>query len=329
MISQIDRLTQKKKPRHDRLLLSIGDDAAAFLPNPGYVLLVSSDALIEGIHFERKWTSARTLGWKSLAVNLSDIAAMGGVPLYVTTTLGLPASITPRFITDFYRGLSELASQFGVTVVGGDTCSSLRDLFIDITVIGQVRPREMLTRSKSKPGDLIFVTGRLGESAIGLDLLRTQSKISLESRYVERHLRPMPRLAVARHIASHRLATSMIDLSDGLSTDLNHICQQSRVGAIIEASSIPLPQLRSRVREWLPKSPLHYALNGGEDYELLFTVSPAKRHLVPATIEGIEVSQIGIVTRRKELFLTQGKQRTRRLSAAGFDHFNSSSLSPH
>ncbi len=325
IISQIHTITQNKGPTRGRLILSMGDDAAAFRPRPGYLLLISSDALIEGIHFDRKLTSATALGWKALAVNLSDIAAMGGKPLYATTTLGIPLTIPSRFIVNFYRGLNDLASRYGVTVVGGDTCSSPRDLFIDINIVGEVRSDGLLTRAKAQPGDLLFVTGTLGESAMGLELLKTQSSISQTGRrLIERHLRPTPRLAIGKYLSSHRLAKALIDISDGLSTDLHHLCEQSQVGAVIEERAIPTPELESGLRNQLARTPIEYALNGGEDYELLFAVPAKKSRVLPSHIDGVAVHEIGKITAQKGICRIKQSNRIRRLPARGFDHFRNS-----
>ena len=330
IISRIRRITQKRRSFQDRLILSIGDDAAAFRPQPGYLLLVSSDALIEGVHFEKELTSAEALGWKALAVNLSDIAAMGGNPLYATTTLGIPAATSPRFIAGFYRGLNRLASKHGVVIVGGDTCSSPKALFIDLTILGEVKPRQLLTRSGAKPGDVLFVTGTLGESAIGLELLKTKTKASRShNHYIERHLRPSPRLVIGRYLSSHQIASALIDISDGLSTDLHHLCEQSQVGAVIEGSQIPHPKLSAAMKEELAKSPMNYALNGGEDYELLFAVPSQKTYLVPSHIKGIPVHAIGKITGQKGICSIKEATRTHRLPAAGFDHFKNSQSSDH
>jgi thiamine-monophosphate kinase len=325
IISQIQQITQKKKTVQNRLQLSIGDDAAAFRIRPGYLLLVSSDALIERIHFDRKWTSPKDLGWKALAVNLSDIAAMGGDPLYALTTLGIPPKIPSGFIAAFYRGLNKLASRHGVSLVGGDTCSSPKDLFIDLTILGEVKPHQLLTRSGAKPGDVLFVTGTLGESAIGLELLKKGSKASHPgTHFIERHLRPSPRLVIGRYLSSHQIASALIDISDGLSTDLHHLCEQSRVGAVIEGSQIPLPKIPAAMNVKLAKSPMNYALNGGEDYELLFAVPSQKTHLVPSLIDGIPVHEIGKVTRQRGICSIKEGYRTRKLPTGGFDHFRKS-----
>ncbi len=325
ILSRILQITQKRKPVRGRLLLSIGDDAAAFRARPGYLLLASSDALIEGIHFDREWTSPRNLGWKALAVNLSDIAAMGGSPLYALTTLGIPPKIPSGFIVDFYRGLSQLASRHGVALVGGDTCSSPKDLFIDVTILGEVKSHQLLTRSGARPGDILFVTGTLGESAIGLELLKTGSKASRpRNHFIERHLRPNPRLVIGRYLSAHRIASALIDVSDGLSTDLHHLCEQSQVGAAIEESKIPLPKLSATMKKELGQSPINYALNGGEDYELLFAVPSPKTHLVPSHIDGIPVHEIGKITGQKRICSIEEAGRIRRLPAAGFDHFRNS-----
>jgi len=306
-------------------VLSIGDDAAAIRQRPGCLLLLSCDALIEGIHFELKSTSAKDLGWKALAVNLSDIAAMGGEPLCVTISIGLPPETPPGFTASFYRGLSEIATKHGVAVVGGDTCSSPKNLFIDVTILGEVKARKMLTRAGARPGDELYVTGTLGESAIGLELLKTRGKISQDYKhFVKRHQKPTPRLAIGKFLSSHGLATAMIDISDGLSTDLHHLCEQSNVGAVVEEFKIPLPRLTSGLKGLLSKPLIDYALNGGEDYELLFAVPPKKTHLIPSQIDGIAIHEVGKVTGRREICYIMRDNRKRRLYAGGFDHFSSS-----
>ena len=318
MIREIRRISAS--PTNRRLALSIGDDAAAFRTRPGRLILVSTDALVEGIHFKLSYCSAEDLGWKALAVNLSDIAAMGGTPLYVTTSIALPRGVAPDFVRRFYRGLTAIARKHAVTLIGGDTCRSMRGIFIDVTIIGEVEPRQMLTRHGAKPGDLIYVTGELGASGVGLELLSRSRKPAPRSAATRRHLRPQPRCTAGRFLAERKLASAMIDLSDGLSTDLGHLCSQSGVGALIEASRIPLAKIAARHRRLLRNAPLQYALHGGEDYELLFAVPSRLSQCVPRQIDGLPVHNIGWITRSTGLWLLDGQER-QRLHAGGFDHF--------
>jgi thiamine-monophosphate kinase len=221
MIRAIQRIAGHPKDR--RLALSIGDDAAAFRTDPDCLTLVSTDALVEGIHFDLAYCSPEDVGWKALAVNLSDIAAMGGTPLYATTSIALTRRISADFVTRLYRGLASIARQHAVTLIGGDTCRSLHGIFLDVTIIGEVAPMQMLTRQGAKPGDLLYVTGELGGSSAGLELLsRSRKKIS-RSAAIRRHLRPQPRCAAGRLLAEQKLVSAMIDLSDGLSTDLSRL----------------------------------------------------------------------------------------------------------
>jgi len=317
MIRRIQQIAADQANR--RLILSIGDDAAAFRPRPGYLILVSTDALVEGIHFDFKYCSADDVGWKALAVNLSDIAAMGGMPLYVTTSIALPREVASSFVPRFYRGLTAIARQHGVTLIGGDTCRSPQGVFVDVTIVGEVEPRHLLTRKGAKPGDLIYVTGELGGSAAGMELLSRSRRAPVRSAVAKRHLRPLPRCSAARFLAQRNLASAMIDLSDGLSTDLGHLCEHSGVGGIVEAARIPVARTAGRHRE-LADSPLHYALHGGEDYELLFTVPSQLSRRIPKEIGGVPAHKIGWITRSPGVWLVEGQEK-RPLHPRGFAHF--------
>jgi len=322
LIKSIQRLSRRKILPRTRLALSIGDDAAAFRSRKDSLVLISTDSLVEGIHFDLRYFSPENLGWKALAVNLSDIAAMGGRPLYFTTSIAVPRGRDSRWVQKLYRGMLELASKSQVHLIGGDTCASPQGVFLDLTILGEVKPAEMVTRRGARPGDLLFVTGELGECSMGLELLKQHPQFA--KRYPEtirRHLRPTPRSHAGRFLASHRLASSLIDISDGLSTDLHHLCEQSRVGAVIDAEKIPIAKASGKLRSLLSKPALDYALNGGEDYELLFTVSPSLAKKIPEQVGDVTIHEIGWITSNpgRCYLLEQGKKK--RLFSGGFDHF--------
>ncbi|MFA5110658.1 MAG: thiamine-phosphate kinase [Desulfobaccales bacterium] len=259
-----------------QVVLGIGDDCAALaLDGPDY-LLWTVDTLVEGVHFDLAYTSLDQLGWKSLAVNVSDIAAMGGEPRYALLSLGWPPARDRGPALQFAAGLARAAREYGVAVIGGDTVAAPERLVITVTLTGQVPASQMLRRAGARPGDLVFVTGPLGEAAAGLEILRRGAKLSpdLQEPLIEAHLAPRPHLAAGRLLAREALATALIDTSDGVATDLFHICQAGSVGARIPAAAVPIsPRVRAAAPA-LGVSALNLALTGGEDYLLLFTASP-------------------------------------------------------
>jgi thiamine-monophosphate kinase len=286
LIEKIRRAT----PVGRGIRIGIGDDAA-WVDNPTGSSLITSDLLIEGVHFNLRWTSLFELGYKSLAVNLSDIAAMGGVPKYVILSLGIPADFDSKKIQQFYRGIYALAKRSGTSLIGGDTNVS-KSLIISVCVIGYA-PWKPIRRGGAQVGDDIYVTGTLGDSALVLALLH-QKKRPLEhntsSPLLARHHRPTPRLAAGAVLARKKLATAMIDVSDGLLQDLGHICKASGTGALIWNERIPLSR-SYRAFAGNGKVFTYYALIGGEDYELLFCAKLRDR----ARIRRIEkVAQVAI-----------------------------------
>jgi thiamine-monophosphate kinase len=320
-VHSIQKLVGRTGPALPELILPIGDDAAAFQPSKGSLLLVSSDALIEGIHFQLNYFSPGDLGWKALAVNLSDIAAMGGTPRLFTTSLAIPPTMSRHFLHRFYQGMLELAQKAGVALAGGDTCASRKDFFLDVTILGEVPRKQLIPRSGAQPGDILFVTGELGGSAIGLEFLQRGLDLHGKTQYLKRHLRPVPRLDVGRWLGKNRLATAMIDLSDGLSIDLHRLLTSSGVGARLQATLLPPPRFSRKLASMLSHSLLHYLLHGGEDYELLFSVPPHLKHRIPAERDGVRISEIGVITsERGKCWLSSGGQTTR-LYPAGYDHF--------
>lgn len=322
LIERIHRLARQVLPPSEHVSLSFGDDAAALVPSSGHMLLISTDALVEGIHFDLDYFRPEDLGWKALAVNLSDIAAMGGRPLGFTTSLAFPKETPPSFVTRVYRGMLKLAELSGSDLLGGDLCASPAHVFLDVTILGEVKPEQVRTRKNARPGDSVFVTGELGASAIGLELLRRLPRRARYYRHLAgRHLRPMPRSRIGCWLSATGCASALIDLSDGLSTDLHHLCQASRVGAVIDADRIPLPAISPKVGSWVERPLLDYGLNGGEDYELLFTVPPGRRNQVPRRLEGLGIHEIGCIIDEPGSCWLREQGRLKPLSPGGFDHF--------
>lgn len=269
------------------VLRGIGDDAAVIRPSAGQTLLLTTDLLAEGVHFDLASTALEDVGYKAAVANLSDIAAMGGTPQHLLVAVAIPPSRSSFEIEQLYRGLMRACRLHGVDLVGGDTSASRHGLFLSITLTGTVTPGLALTRDGARAGDLIYVTGTLGDSLAGLTLLERirekrpdaiGGKNQRHRRYlIDRHLHPTPRIKEGRLLSTHRLATAAIDISDGLSGDLAHICEQSEVGAEIDETSLPLSPACRAYAAACRTDPIRLALTGGEDYELLFTVRPAHR----------------------------------------------------
>jgi thiamine-monophosphate kinase len=284
--------------------LGIGDDAAVLRVPPGHEILVTTDFSLEGVHFRREWHPAESVGHRCLARGLSDIAAMGGEPRAAFLSLALPADLPQRWVDRFVRGLLALAKKHGVTLAGGDTAQSPAGVLADIVVVGSAPKGKAITRAGARPGDVLYVTGELGGSAAVLGELYRSRKISAKK--FARHFYPEPRVAVGSFLRERGWATAMIDLSDGLSTDLHHICEESGVGAEVLAEAIPCDRAAS----------LEQALHGGEDYELLFTTRPGRK--VPKEIAGVPVTRIGEIA-RSGVFLTRSGER-KRLASGGWEH---------
>lgn len=300
----IDRIRrQAGRGRSAGVIAGIGDDAAILRVEPGFELLVTTDFSAEGVHFRRDWSTPQAIGYRALARGLSDIAAMGGTPFAAFLSLGLPARTQQKWVDGFLQGFLRLARKHSVLLAGGDTSSSNSGIVADVIVTGKVPKGRALRRSGARPGDVICVTGVLGGPAALIRRLRA-------GKFTQRTILPEPRIAVGSRLREERLARAMIDLSDGLSTDLHHICEQSGVGAAVMESAVP----RAR------GATLDEALNGGEDYELLFTVPRNKR--VPAQIAGVTVTAVGEITRSRNAemrLLSRGKWK--RLRPQGWQHF--------
>lgn len=297
------------------LVAGIGDDCAVLRSEPGFDTLVTTDFSLEGIHFRRDWHPAESIGHRCLTRGLSDIAAMGGEPVAAFLSLALPRDVPQSWVRGFNRGLLRLAGQYRVALAGGDTAESPHGVLADIVVLGTVPKAQAVLRSGAGPGDRVFVSGALGESAAELLNLRSRGGNKADLRRYARHFYPDPRIALGRSLRKRKIATAMIDTSDGLSTDLRHLCEESDVGAEIDGGRIP----RSRVGKPAHKVNLDLALHGGEDYELLFTVSPDQP--VPRVLNGVPLTEIGRITARKKILLRSAEGKIRELKAHGWEHF--------
>jgi len=314
--------------RHSSLLLGIGDDAAILRQRAGLDTVVTADLLVEEIDFRlgRGGISPRDLGRRALAVSLSDVAAMGARPRFCLLSVGVPRERwRGRFLEELYAGVGALAEAHGVHIIGGDTSRTPERVVIDSIVLGEVRSGRAVLRSGARVGDQIFVTGSLGGAAAGLKILEgvavRQSRLKgFERSLVERQLRPVARVEWGALLCERRLATASIDLSDGLSSDLAHVCRESGVGARIEAASLPLDPLLEQAG--LSESDaLRLALDGGEDFELLFTVSERNARKLPNELNGVRVTRIGEVTAERGKIRLIHKGRERILRPGGFEHF--------
>lgn len=296
------------------ILTGIGDDCAVLRLLPGHESLVTTDFTLEGIHFRRDWHPPESAGHRCLTRGLSDIAAMGGEPVAAFLSLALPRDLPQSWVGRFVRSLISLAEKHGVTLAGGDTAESPNGIFADIIVVGTVPKRKAILRSGAHPGDGIFVSGELGGSAAAVLQMRTKEK-KLNPRDYPRHFFPEARLELGRILREKRLATAMIDISDGLSTDVAHICEESKVGAELESVLIPRASVGKPARE----VDLDLALHGGEDYELLFTAPPGRR--IPSRIAGVPVTYIGHITRQPTILLRNLRGLAYELEPRGWEHF--------
>jgi thiamine-monophosphate kinase len=304
------------------LIKGIGDDVAV-IEVGRKILLLTTDILIEDIHFNRAWIDPFHLGKKALAVNISDIAAMGGTPGYFLISLGLPKNLSLSFITSFHRGLKDAAKRFQVRLIGGDTSLSQK-IIINICLLGEGRKSNLLFRNGARVGDDLFVTGTLGDAALGLKILQKKGRKGGPKRLIKKHLSPSPRIELGQAIARHHQATSMIDVSDGLLIDAYHLLEESKVGARIWEDRIPVSRSYQRWVGSFSKDPYQLAFSGGEDYELLFTAPPGmkKKFSDLAHPTKIKITPIGqILPRREGLRIIRKDGKEYFPSRLGFDHF--------
>jgi thiamine-monophosphate kinase len=320
VLERIEEIATRTGIRNSGVRLGIGDDAALFKGTTGWDQILTCDWFLEGSHFLRDKHPPDAVGWKCLVRAVSDIAAMGGVPRCFLLSLALPATHTGLWLDQFLDGLQRASKRFRCALAGGDT-TRRKDILINVTVVGEVRTGRPILRSGARLGDVLFVSGRLGEAELGLRLIRN-SKHRPNSRdpVLKKHLYPEPRLALGRWLAEKRLPSAMMDLSDGLSTDLPRLCAASGVGARIEAAKIPAVRLPNSARR-RDRDPLDLALHGGDDYELLFTVPRRKLKHFPRSICGLPITAIGQITKSPSLLLVDEAGLGQLLRNRGWDPF--------
>jgi len=316
----LNRLRLAKQAKNAKVALGTGDDCAVLRIPAGHETLITTDFSLEGVHFRRDWQSPECIGHRCLARGLSDIAAMGGNPIAAFLSLALPAALPHKWVDRFLSGLLRLSRSHGVELAGGDTAESPGGVLADIMVVGSVKRARALLRSGARVGDFIYVTGELGESAAALHMLAA-GKIK------KRDVFPNPKIAVGEWLVRNRIANSAIDISDGLSTDLSHICEESSVGAAIDADGVPIHSSARRLSyPTCSDLPIELALHGGEDYELLFTAPKSKP--ISRIIAGVRVTKIGEILREKKIFLAENGKRIL-LEPHGWEHFQSRRPSPN
>lgn len=326
----IDYLTRNIELHNASTILGVGDDAAV-IDHFGKQTVLTTDLLLEGIHFDLAYTPLKHLGYKSIVVNLSDIYAMNALPTQVMVGIAFSSRFSLEALEEFYEGIYMACNKYGVDLVGGDTSSSVKGLLISVTAIGEVSPDQYVKRSTAKKGDLLCASGDLGAAYLGLQLLERENKIYQENPGVQpdlegetyiigRHLKPEARMDIIEMLGEkHIIPTAMMDISDGLSSEIQHICRQSGLGCLVYEEKIPIRVETCRAAAKFNLDPLTCALNGGEDYELLFTIRQEDYETV---LESGLVSVIGhMVGAEDEIHLVTGGGETIELKAEGWNAF--------
>ena len=306
------------------LVAGIGDDCAVYKTSPDRLSLVTTDAMVAGVHFDPAWHPPLELGRKAASVNISDVAAMGGLPRFALLSLALTPDYGSQWLDAFLAGFLAVLSEHGVVLIGGDTVQSAHENVFSVTVLGEVAEGELITRKGARPGDVVLVSGFLGEAAAGLALCRMGlARDPGWQPLVSAHLNPVAQIPLGRVLAASGVVHAMQDLSDGLATDLAHICAESGVGAEVVAENIPLSPLLRKAAITCGQSPLDWALAGGEDYQLLFTTGEQQVASLCSSVRektGRELFAVGRIVGGSGVFLEEAGQR-REISYRGYEHF--------
>lgn len=302
----IEELAARFPSRGERLVKGIGDDTSVTVQKGGRALLATTDTLIEGTHFDLGYTPAYLLGRKSLSISLSDIAAMGGDPLFFLVSIALEPRTPKKFIDELYRGLGDVAREAGCLLAGGNTARTAGPISVSTTVLGEAPANEVVYRRGARTGDLVFVTGTVGSSALGLRVLSERKGAAKRGSFkeaVSRHLDPVPRLEAGKALAGKGLATAMMDISDGVALDLKRLCLESSKAAVVLLGSLPVSaELEAWGRKTRTDARLEFALSGGEDYELLFTSPEENLRKIAALSRrlGLPMTPVGRIVGRKK-----------------------------
>ncbi len=322
-------LIRDRFPASPSLAVGIGDDAAVVVPERGALEILTTDALVEGVHFDLAYSTLVDVGAKAVAVNVSDVASMGGTPRLGLLSLMLPGWVTVGDLEDLLDGVAAMARETGVTLAGGNMTRSPGPLIVDVTLTGAARPRRFLTRAGGKPGDSLFVTGAVGAAAAGLGWLRARGPAGPGdpddpglADCVRRHRRPEPRARLGSILGRMRAASACMDLSDGLADAVTQLASSSGTGARIDAASLPIPLAARRFFESRSLDPVVQALTGGDDYELLFAVPPRRKGRLRTVVQqsrGIPVTRIGELTDTPPIVLV--RNGADEPMPEGFTHF--------
>ena len=318
----IDRIRNIVGNESEQVIQGIGDDAAVFESRPGWLTIFTTDALVQGVHFDLAYTPFDALGWKALAINLSDVAAMGGKPRYALVSIAMPDTWAIEDIELLYQGLMKCGKMYGCEVIGGDTTRSDSDGFLSVSVIGDVKRNDLVTRSGAHKGDLLCVLNPLGRSRVGLDVLRRGKNLQRYTHAINHFLYPEPKVREARSLIKKLAISSMIDISDGLGAEIHHICRESDLGCVLWKESVPIAGEVVRWVKNIKQTPFSYALESGEEYDLLFTVqkeSYKKWEMgVPKDLTIVVIGEM--VEPHKGINIKSGNQSCP-LSCKGWDHF--------
>lgn len=333
-IKKIVDLSAEATPSRKSLLAGISDDAAVFIPGAGKVQLLTTDAFVEGVHFDLTFTSMRHLGWKAMVASMSDIVAMGGSPRYATVAISLPKKVSVEMVEEFYAGAAAACKKYSCIIVGGDTTASLANMMVSVAMTGEADEGKITYRKGASQGEYICVTGHLGGSIAGLKVLNRE-KFRLEqspdkgsftpelepyAMAIEKHLMPRPRADISKILTENVSVGAMIDISDGLASELHHICGGSGTGAVVYERSLPVESVTQMIAREFNELPTQYALFGGEEYELLFTISDSEYEKLEK-ITG-DVTVIGRMTEQgKGVTLVREQGEEEPLTPGGWNHF--------